>query len=383
MKTIIEPFRIKSVEPIRMTTVAEREALLAEVGYNLFRVPAEAIVVDLLTDSGTGAMSSEQWAALMRGDESYAGSVSYFRLAAVVKEVFGFDEFLPVHQGRAAEHLLFGIIGGPDKVILGNTHFDTTRANIEASQAEARDIPIAAALDPGSRDPFKGNIDLSALERDLKELTSERVPAVIMTITNNAVGGQPVSLDNLKGARDLCDRAGVPLYLDAARFAENSFLAQERDPQLADKSVEEIVHLYFDLCDGFLLSAKKDAICNNGGLLGLRDPDLLAKARSGLIVTEGYVTYGGLAGRDLDAMAQGLRESTDADYLGYREAITSYMAHRLEELDFPYVHPPGCTRSTWTPALFFPTSPTPSFRVRPWRWSSTGWPGSAPARSAP
>jgi len=340
MKTIIEPFRIKTVEPIRVTTHAERERLLEEAGYNLFKIPADAVVVDLLTDSGTGAMSAEQWAAVMRGDESYAGSASFYRLREAVRHLFGFDEILPVHQGRAAERILFGLLGGAGRIIPGNTHFDTTRANIEATEATALDLPVPEGLDPTSEAAFKGNLDVARLERVLHE-SPGRVPCVVVTITNNALGGQPVSLDNLRATRRACERASVPLFLDAARFAENAYLARERDPKLRGLDIAEVARRYFDLCDGFLLSAKKDALCNTGGLLGLRDPDLLGHARSIMVVTEGFLTYGGLAGRDLDAMARGLEEATDPVYLGYRAAVTQYLAAGLDRIDVPYVHPPG------------------------------------------
>ncbi|MEK6606497.1 MAG: tryptophanase [Myxococcota bacterium] len=340
MRTIIEPFRIKAVEPIRTTTVAEREDLLRVAGWNLFAIPAEAVTVDLLTDSGTGAMSAAQWAAVVRGDESYAGSPSFFRLREVARERFGFDDVLPVHQGRAAERILFGLLGGPGKVVPGNTHFDTTRANIEATGATALDLPVAEGLVPSREAPWKGNLDIDALRAFLAR-HGTRVPCVLVTITNNALGGQPVSLGNLRAARRACEEAGVPLFLDAARFAENAYLARERDPALAGLRVSDVARRYFDLCDGFLLSAKKDALCHTGGLLGLRDASLLDRARVSLIVTEGFPTYGGLAGRDLEAMAVGLREAVDEDYLAYRAAVARYFAHGLDELGVPCVRPPG------------------------------------------
>ena len=341
VRTIIEPFRIKAVEPIRMTTAGEREALLRAAGYNLFGIPADAVTIDLLTDSGTGAMSAEQWAALTRGDESYAGSTSFFRLRDVVQTLFGFEDVLPVHQGRAAERILFGIVCAPGQTVLGNTHFDTTRANIEASGARGVDLPIAVGLEPAREAPFKGDIDLGALERMLGELGRDCVAAVVMTVTNNALGGQPVSLGNLQKTSEICRRFRVPLFLDAARFAENAWLARERDPQLAARSVAEVARMYFDAVDGFLLSAKKDALCHTGGLLGLRDPVLRARARQVGVITEGFPTYGGLAGRDLEAMARGLEESVDPTYLAYRAACARYLAHGLDSLRIPYVRPPG------------------------------------------
>jgi len=340
VRTIIEPFRIKAIEPIRMTTVEERERILERANFNLFQVPAEDVIVDLLTDSGTGAMSAEQWAALVRGDESYAGSPSFFRLCDAAKRRFGFSEIIPVHQGRAAERILFGLVCGPGKIVPGNTHFDTTRANIEAVGAEALDLPVAEGLNPREAAPFKGNLDVDALRACLAR-NPGNVPCVIVTITNNALGGQPVSLDNVREVRQVCDESGIPFLLDAARFAENAFLARERDPALRQNTVADIVRMYFDLSDGFLLSAKKDTLCNSGGLLALRNEALLSRARTVLVVTEGFTTYGGLAGRDLDAMAQGLNESVDETYLAYRGAVTRYLAKGLEDLGVPCVQPPG------------------------------------------
>ncbi|MFN7972596.1 MAG: tryptophanase [Acidobacteriota bacterium] len=357
MKTIIEPFRIKTVEPIRMTTAQERETLLERAGYNLFQIPSDAVIVDLLTDSGTGAMSAAQWGALLRGDESYAGSPSFFRLRDVVADLFGFPSILPVHQGRAAERILFGVIGGLGMVIPGNTHFDTTRANIEASGARALDFPVREGLDPEDGSPFKGNVDLEGLARCIDEHGSARVPCVLITITNNALGGQPVSLDNLRAARSICHAAGIPLYLDAARYAENAFLARERDPALAALTLREVVRAYLDMADGFLLSAKKDALSNTGGLLGLRDEKLLSRCRAVLVLTEGFPTYGGLAGRDLEALAQGMEESTDADYLAYRAAITRYMGRTLDAERIPYVHPPGMHAIYLDAGRFLPQIP--------------------------
>lgn len=341
MHTIIEPFRIKSVDPILMTTREERERHLLAADYNLFKIPARAVMIDLLTDSGTGAMSAEQWAAIMRGDESYAGSPSFFVLKDAVKRRFGFDEFMPVHQGRAAERILFHLLGGPGKVIIGNTHFDTTRANIEMGGALALDVPVEAAGIPSREEDFKGNIDIDKLKTAIRTHGAANVSALIMTITNNAVGGQPVSLDNLRAAREVCRANRIPLFLDAARYAENAYLAKMRDPQCANLSISEIVLKYFELCDGFLLSAKKDALCHVGGLLGIRDPELATKARTMLVVTEGFPTYGGLAGRDLEAMARGLDESIDFTYLQYRAAVTHYISRGLQTLGVPHVRPAG------------------------------------------
>jgi tryptophanase len=341
MRTIIEPFRIKSVDPIRMSTEAERDAWLVRAHYNLFQIPSEWVMIDLLTDSGTGAMSAEQWAALMRGDESYAGSPSFFRLRDAVSKLFGFEQVLPVHQGRAAERILFHLIGGPGKTILGNTHFDTTRANIEAVASHAVDLPVAEALEPEHEAPFKGNLDVEQLLSTIRRIGASSIPAVIMTITNNAIGGQPVSLANMRAVREVCSSSHIPLFLDAARFAENAYLSRERDPELRHRTLAEIVRSYFDLCDGFLLSAKKDALCHVGGLLGIRDPDLLNQARTMLVVTEGFPTYGGLAGRDLDAMARGLEESVDPTYLAYRAACARYLSHGLQRIGVPHVRPAG------------------------------------------
>jgi tryptophanase len=340
MRTIIEPFRIKAVEPIAMSTREEREQYLEAGGHNLFQVPARAVIVDLLTDSGTSAMSAAQWSALMRGDESYAGSESFFRLRDVVRRLTGFDEIIPVHQGRAAERIAFGLLAGPGKVVPGNTHFDTTRANIEATGAEALDLPCKEGLEPEMAAPFKGNIDLDRLAVALEQKRG-RVACVVITVTNNALGGQPVSLDNLHSARTLSRKHGVPLFLDSARFAENAYLAKSRDPELADSSIAEVARMYFDLVDGFLMSCKKDALVNNGGLLAFRDKSLTARARTALVVTEGFPTYGGLAARDLEAIARGLVEATDPTYLGYRAAITRYMAAGLDRLGVPYVRPEG------------------------------------------
>ncbi|MBI3819786.1 MAG: tryptophanase [Planctomycetes bacterium] len=361
MRTIIEPFRIKSVDPIVMTTREERERHLREADYNLFKIPARAVMIDLLTDSGTGAMSAEQWAAIMRGDESYAGSPSFFVLKEAVKRRFGFDEFMPVHQGRAAERILFHLLGGPGKVILGNTHFDTTRANIEMSGAEAVDIPVASALDPSRDEPFKGNIDIEKLKLTIRARGAVNISALIMTITNNAVGGQPVSLANLRAAREICHANGIPLFLDAARFAENAYLAKLRDPELSSLTIAEIVLKYFEPCDGFLLSAKKDALCHVGGLLGIRDPELAARARTMLVVTEGFPTYGGLAGRDLEAMARGLEEAIDFTYLAYRAAVTSYISHGLITLGVPHVRPPGLHAIYIDAGKFLPHIPPGEF----------------------
>jgi len=361
MKTIIEPFRIKVVEPIRMTTRAEREEVIQRAGFNPFRIHSDDVLIDLLTDSGTGAMSSLQWAGVARADESYAGSSSFYRLRDRLREVTGFEHVLPTHQGRASERILFEIIGGPDKVVPNNAHFDTTRANIEHSGARALDLPIVEAADPANRHPFKGNIDIEALEAILTEYGPEHVPVVMCTVTNNACGGQPVSLENLRAIRKVCDRWGVPFFLDACRFAENAWFIKLREPGMANRSAREIAREMFDLADGATISAKKDGIVNIGGLLLLRDEDLLRDAGNLLILTEGYVTYGGLAGRDLEAMAQGFEEVLDEDYLTYRISSSDYVGRALLEAEVRIVEPPGGHAVYLDAADFCPHIPPEQF----------------------
>jgi tyrosine phenol-lyase len=341
VKTIIEPFRIKTVEPLKMTTRAERERILREARFNLFKVPAEDVLIDLLTDSGTGAMSSEQWAGMMRGDESYAGAKSFYRFQEVITELTGFDHVLPTHQGRASERILFELVGGSGKVVPNNAHFDTTRANIEHSGALAVDLPIPEAADPSCRHPFKGNMDVAGLERLIEEVGAKNIPLVMVTITNNSGGGQPVSMDNLRAVRAVCDRHRLPFFLDACRFAENAYLIKKREPGMADRSVREIVRDLFDLADGATISAKKDGLVNIGGLLLLRDTSLFHRAGNLLILTEGFVTYGGLAGRDLEAMAQGFEEVVHEDYLAYRIRSVEYLGEKLTAAGIPIVQPPG------------------------------------------
>jgi tyrosine phenol-lyase len=341
VKTIIEPFRIKSVEPIRMTTRGQREAILRQAGFNLFQVHADDVIIDLLTDSGTGAMSSEQWAGIMRGDESYAGAVSFYRFQERVQALTGFAHILPTHQGRASERILFELTGGPGKVIPNNAHFDTTRANIEHSGAEAVDLPVAEASDPACRHPFKGNMNVAALERLIADVGRERIPLVMVTVTNNSGGGQPVSLENLRAVRAVCDRHRLPFFLDACRFAENAFLIKRREPGQAARPVREIVREMFSLADGATISAKKDGLSNNGGLLLLRDEALLYRASNLLILTEGFVTYGGLAGRDLEAIARGFEEVVEEDYLSYRIRSVEYVGERLTAAGIPIMQPPG------------------------------------------
>jgi len=337
-RTIIEPFRIHSVEPVRMTTREEREEELERAGHNLFNVPGPRVLVDLLTDSGTGAMSSEQWAGLQRGDESYAGSASWFRFRDAVEELFPFKHVIPTHQGRAAEKIIFSVLGGPGRTIPNNTHFDTTRANVEFSGAEALDLPVSEALVPSSRHPFKGNMDVDALRRVLAE---REVPVVFMTLTNNSGGGQPVSMENLRAVREAAGAAGVPLFLDACRFAENAWFVKLREEGYADTPVPEIVREMSSLADGMTMSAKKDPLGNIGGWLAVNDDGLAEQCRNLLILTEGFPTYGGMAGRDMDAVAQGLREAVDEDYLRYRITSTEYLGEALNRAGIPVVLPVG------------------------------------------
>ncbi len=341
MRTIIEPFKIKVVEPIHMTTPPQREVLLREAGFNVFLLRAADVLIDLLTDSGTGAMSSEQWAGIMRADESYAGASSYYRFKDRITQITGFEHVLPTHQGRASERLLFELVGGPDKIVPNNAHFDTTRANVEHSGAEALDLPIPEAADPRNRHPFKGNINIEALEALIERVGPERIPLVMVTITNNSGGGQPVSLENLRAVRAVCDRHKLPFFLDACRFAENAWFIKIREPGQQDRSVQEIVHDLFDLADGATISAKKDGIVNIGGILLLRDEALFHQASNLLILTEGYVTYGGLAGRDLEAMARGFEEVLREDYLNYRIRSAQYLGDKLLEAGIQIVEPPG------------------------------------------
>jgi tryptophanase len=339
-RTIIEPFRIHSVEPIRLTTVDEREAALAGAGWNLFNLHADDVLLDLLTDSGTGAMSRDQWAAIQHGDESYAGSPSWFRFLDAVRELFPFRHVIPTHQGRAAERILFSVIAGPGKVIPNNTHFDTTRANVEATGAEAVDLLTAEGREPSAIHPFKGNMDVGALAALLAERAAD-VPAVFVTVTNNSGGGQPVSMANIREVRAVCDRHRVPFFLDACRFAENAWFIRMREPGYGDKSVADIVREMSSYADGMTMSAKKDPLANIGGWLALNDDELAERCRNLLILTEGFPTYGGLAGRDLEAIAQGLHEAVEHDYLRYRIRSTEYLAEALDRAGVPIVKPPG------------------------------------------
>ncbi len=339
-RTIIEPFRIHSVEPMRMTTAAQRASLLAAAGYNLFKLRAEDVLIDLLSDSGTGAMSAEQWAGIQRGNEAYAGAPSFYRFRDAVTRLFPFRHVLPTHQGRAAEKILFSVAGGTGLIIPNNTHFDTTRANIEFSGAEAVDLPVAEALEPAARHPFKGDMDVARLDRLLSERAGS-VPLVMLTVTNNSGGGQPVSLGNIRAVRDVCDRYGKKLFLDACRFAENAWFIKTREPGYADVRVADIVRQMAGLADGMTMSAKKDPLANIGGWLALNDDALAEQCRNLEILTEGFPTYGGLAGRDLEAIAQGLAECTDEDYLRYRVRSVAYLGEALESAGVPVVVPFG------------------------------------------
>jgi tryptophanase len=339
--TIIEPFRIKSVEPLRWTTREQRERLLWAANYNLFLLAAEDVLIDLLTDSGTGAMSTEQWAGIMRGDESYAGSPSFTRFRDSVKSVFGYKHVIPTHQGRAAERILFTVMCKKGDVVPNNTHFDTTRANVEFVGAEAVDLPCAESRLPESVHPFKGNMNVAALAELIERVGREHVPVVMLTITNNSGGGQPVSMENARAVSALCHKHGIPLYFDACRFAENAYFIKLREAGYADKAPRQIAQEMFALGDGCTMSAKKDGMANIGGFLCTNDDGLAQQEKDLLILTEGYPTYGGLAGRDLEAVGIGIQEALDEDYLRYRIASTAYLGRHISEQGVPIVQPPG------------------------------------------
>jgi tryptophanase len=338
-KTIIEPFKIKTVEPLRMTTRGQREEILKRAGYNLFGLRAEDVLIDLLTDSGTSAMSAKQWAGLLDGDEAYAGARSFYRFEKVVRDLTGFTHIIPTHQGRAAEKILFTILGGAGKIIPNNTHFDTTRANIEVSGAQAADLPMKEALIPSLVKDFKGNMDITALERLLKQKGREHVPLVMMTVTNNSCAGQPVSMGCIRRVSELCRSYKIPFFIDACRFAENAWFIKTREPGCKGRSVKELAQEMFSYADGCTMGGKKDGLVNIGGFLAMNDDELARKARNILIVTEGFPTYGGLAGRDLEAFAQGLEEVVDEDYLKYRMRSTAYVVEKLDAMGVPVFKP--------------------------------------------
>lgn len=341
MKTIFEPFRIKSVEPIRFTTQDERHKILKDSGYNPFLIHADDVLIDLLTDSGTSAMSAQQWAGIMIGDESYAGSKSFYNFESVVKKITGLKYIIPTHQGRAAEKILFSILGGPGKYFPNNTHFDTTRANIEFTGAEADDFLNEVGKHPEIRADFKGNIDLEALEKFINEKGPENIPLVMLTVTNNSGGGQPVSMHNIRETKKLCKKFGLPLFIDACRFAENAYFIKKREAGYSERTVLSIAQEMFSYCDGATMSAKKDGLVNIGGFLAMNNEELALKCRNLLIVTEGFPTYGGLAGRDLEAMAIGLEEVLDEHYLQYRIRSIEYLGERLVAAGVPIIEPPG------------------------------------------
>jgi tyrosine phenol-lyase len=341
IKTIIEPFRIKSVERIRQTTRAQREKLLEAAGFNLFLLASDDILIDLLTDSGTNAMSNEQWAAMMRGDESYAGSPSFTRFKNSIQAIMGFKHVIPTHQGRAAERILFSVMCKKGDIVPNNTHFDTTRANCEFVGAEALDLPTPEALDPAREYPFKGNLDTVRLEQMIDRAGAKRIPLVMITVTNNSGGGQPVSMANIKAVKEICARHKIPLYIDACRFAENAYFIKLREPGYAHKTPREIAQEMFRHADGCTMSAKKDALVNIGGFLCTNDDAVAQAQKDLLILTEGFPTYGGLAGRDLEAIAVGLNEALEEDYLQYRIVSTAYLGNHIAAEGVPIVQPPG------------------------------------------
>lgn len=361
MKFPSEPFKIKVVEPIRRTTREERDRLLRKAGYNLFHVPAESVYVDLLTDSGTSAMSDHQWAGLMVGDESYAGSKNYYHFEATVRSIFGYKHVIPTHQGRMAENLLFSTVVKPGMYVPNNIHFDTTRANVEHQGAEALDVVIKEAYDPHCELPFKGNIDLVRLEETIHRAGPDRIPLAMMTITNNSGGGQPVSMDNIRRTRELLNRYHIPLFFDACRFAENCFFIKEREPGYADTSILDIARELFRYGDGCTMSAKQDGLVNIGGFLSLNDEQWAQDITNMLILVEGFPTYGGLAGRDLEAMARGLQEVLDEDYLSFRVGQVRYLGELLDQAGVPILKPVGGHAVYLNAKAFLPHIPQDHF----------------------
>ncbi len=361
IRTIIEPFRIKSVEPIRSTTREERQKLIKAAGYNLFLVESQAILIDLLTDSGTSAMSTEQWAAMMRGDESYAGSPSFTRFRDSVQSIFGFRHVIPTHQGRAAERILFGVMCRPGNVVPNNTHFDTTRANCEFTGALALDIPIPEANEPSRIHPFKGNMNVAKLAETIEREGAVNIPLVMLTVTNNSGGGQPVSMANIRAVKEICARHGIPLYIDACRFAENAYFIKLREPGYAEKTPREIAKEMFSYADGCTMSAKKDGLANIGGFLCTNDDKLAQQEKDVLILTEGFPTYGGLAGRDLEAIAVGLNEALEEDYLHYRITSTAFLGNHVASEGVPIVQPPGGHAIYLDARAFLPHIPPSQF----------------------
>jgi tryptophanase len=360
-RTIIEPFRIKSVEPIHWTTRAQREQFLQAANYNLFLLAADDVLIDLLTDSGTGAMSTHQWAAIMEGDESYAGSKSFERFRSSVQDIFGYKHVIPTHQGRAAERILFSVMCKKGDVVPNNTHFDTTRANVEFTGAEAADLVIPEGREPSLKHPFKGNMDVKALDALIQKVGHERVPLVMLTVTNNSGGGQPVSMENVRAVRAVCDRHRLPLYFDACRFAENAYFIKMREPEYANKTPKEIAQEMFRYGDGCTMSAKKDGMANIGGFLCTNNDILAQQEMNLLILTEGYPTYGGLAGRDLEAIAVGVQEALHEDYLHYRIASTAYLGNHIAEEGVPIVQPPGGHAIYIDARAFLPHVPSDQF----------------------
>jgi tryptophanase len=340
-KTIIEPFRIKEVEPISVTTEKERRKYLKEAYYNPFMLKSEHVLIDFLTDSGTSAMSSRQWAAMMEADEAYAGSKSWLKMEAVIKELTGYEHILPTHQGRAAERILYGYLGGKGKVFISNTHFDTTRANIEFSGAEAIDIPIEEAKHPMLEHPFKGNMDVPQLEKLIKHHSAENIGGVILTVTNNSGGGQPVSMENAKEIKSVCDKYKVKYFIDCCRIAENAYYINQREKGYENKIYKQIAQEMFSLADGCVMSAKKDGLVNMGGFLALKDKELSDACTNLLIITEGFATYGGLSGRSMEAIAVGLEEVFEPDYLKYRIRSTAYLGEKLYKMGVPLIYPIG------------------------------------------